>query len=214
LDLRHDLIAKGHKFATKSDTEVLVHLYEEEGAAGIKRLRGMFAFAIWDSTRRRLTLARDPFGKKPLYYSVLPRGIYFGSELKTLRVPDVPLELDHDALRLYFQLLYIPDPYTAYKSIRRLPAGSSLTYDASGTACIEKYWTFPVPSGEADTALSEEELCATVRTTFDRAVKARMLAADVPIGAFLSGGIDSGSVVASMALQSDAPVKTFSIGFE
>ena len=121
--LREDLIARGHRFRTNSDTETLVHLYEQEGPDGLKRVRGMFAFAIWDSRRRRLYLARDRFGKKPLYYAVLPDGLYFGSELECLREAGVPLEVDRDALRLYFQFNYIPDPYTAFRAIRKLPAG-------------------------------------------------------------------------------------------
>ena len=104
----------GHRFATNSDTETIVHLYEEEGVDGLTRLRGMFALAIWDARRRRLLLARDRFGKKPLYYAVLPHGIYFGSELKCLRAAGVPLEIDREALRLYFQFSYIPDPLTPF----------------------------------------------------------------------------------------------------
>jgi asparagine synthase (glutamine-hydrolysing) len=116
-------MAQGHRFQTASDTETLVHLYEQEGVAGLKRLRGMFAFAIWDAGRGRLLLARDRFGKKPLYYAVLPTGIYFGSEISCLRQAGVPLETDPEALRLYFQFNYIPDPLTAYRAIRRIPAG-------------------------------------------------------------------------------------------
>src|SRR6516162_616092 len=108
--LRRDLIAKGHQFATNSDTETLVHLYEEEGPAGVQRLRGMFAYAIWDSRQQKVLLARDRFGKKPLYYAATSRGLYFASELKCLRVAGVPLDIDQDALRLYFQFGYIPDP--------------------------------------------------------------------------------------------------------
>ena len=126
--LREDLIARGHRFRTNSDTETLVHLYEQEGPDGLKRVRGMFAFAIWDSRRRRLYLARDRFGKKPLYYAVLPDGLYFGSELECLREAGVPLEVDRDALRLYFQFNYIPDPYTAFRAIRKLPASGWLEY--------------------------------------------------------------------------------------
>ncbi len=109
-ELRSDLIGSGHRFATNSDTETLVHLYEEDGVAGIPRLRGMFAYAIWDGGRRDLLLVRDRFGKKPLYYAVTPRGLFFGSELKCLRAAGVPLELDHEALRLYFQFNTFPIP--------------------------------------------------------------------------------------------------------
>ncbi|HKY20054.1 MAG TPA: asparagine synthase (glutamine-hydrolyzing) [Vicinamibacterales bacterium] len=210
--LRTRLIAQGHTFRTASDTEVLIHLYEQEGTDGLASLRGMFAFAIWDSRKRRLFLARDRFGKKPLYYAHLPQGFYFGSELKCLRLPGIPLDLDREALQLYFQFRYIPDPYTPHTAIRRLPAGSWLTYDVEGRVASARYWRLPPPA-VGPSVSSEEEAASCLRSTLDEAVKLRMIA-DVPLGAFLSGGIDSSSVVASMALQSSAPVKTFSIGFE
>ena len=128
-ELRSSLIRSGHRFHTQSDTEVLVHLYEEQGVDGIQRLRGMFAFAIWDSRRRSLLLARDRFGKKPLYYAALPQGLYFGSELKCLRAAGVPLEHDREALQLYFLLGYIPDPWTPYLAIRKLAPGGWLRCD-------------------------------------------------------------------------------------
>jgi asparagine synthase (glutamine-hydrolysing) len=217
-ELRADLIHSGHRFRTNSDTEVLVHLYEEEGVDGIQRLRGMFAYAIWDSRDRTLLLVRDRFGKKPLYYARLPEGLYFGSELKCLRAAGVPLHHDQQALQLYFLLNYIPDPYTPYLAIRKLAPGGWLRYRAAaGTEDARTtegcYWTLPAPAEQASSALTEAEAHDSLRETFDRAVKMRMLS-DVPLGAFLSGGIDSTSVVASMALQSPRPVKTFSIGFE
>jgi asparagine synthase (glutamine-hydrolysing) len=210
--LRANLIARGHQFRTASDTETLIHLYEEEGVEGLRRLRGMFAFAIWDARRNRLFLARDRFGKKPLYYTVLPTGIYFGSELSCLRAAGVPLEPDPEALRLYFQFNYIPDPMTAYRGVRRLPAGSWLTYEA-GQVRQGTYWQQPVPAAEPAPGLTHADTIVKVREKFDEAVRIRMIA-DVPLGAFLSGGIDSSSIVASMAMQSPDPVKTFSIGFE
>src|ERR1035437_6593355 len=143
-ELRAGLMARGHRFQTSSDTETLVHLYEEEGGEGPKRLRGMFAFAIWDARQSRLLLARDRFGKKPLYYAVLPTGIYFGSEISCLRTAGVPLETDPEALRLYFQFNYIPDPLTAYRAIRRVPAGGWLTYQR-GAVQQGRYWQMPVP---------------------------------------------------------------------
>jgi asparagine synthase (glutamine-hydrolysing) len=211
--LRADLIARGHGFETNSDTETLVHLYEQEGPDGLKRLRGMFAFAIWDSRRRRLFLARDRFGKKPLYYAVLPEGLYFGSELECLREAGVPLDMDREALRLYFQFNYIPDPRTAFRAVRKLPAGGWLEYSQDGTLREGIYWKLPAPASEPPPGLTESAARLKLRDQFDEAVRIRMLA-DVPLGAFLSGGIDSSSVVASMALQSPEPVKTFSIGFE
>ena len=212
-ELRAWLQERGHHFETQSDTETLVHLYEEEGPAGVARLRGMFAYAIWDARLRRLFLARDRFGKKPLYYAALPRGLYFGSEISCLREAGVPLDADREALQLYFQFNYIPDPRSAYTAIRKLPAGCWMTYDAAGGIRQECYWKLPLPATEGPAGMSEEEAEARLREKFDEAVRIRMIA-DVPLGAFLSGGIDSSSVVASMALQSREPVKTFSIGFE
>jgi asparagine synthase (glutamine-hydrolysing) len=211
--LRADLIARGHRFHTHSDTETLVHLYEEEGIEGLHRLRGMFAFCIWDARRRKMLLVRDRFGKKPLYYAQLPQGLYFGSELKCLRAAGVPLEIDRDALRLYFQFNNIPDPYSIFRSIRKLEPGGWLECDDRGTVRTGRYWKLPAPVAETPPDFSEEEMCQRIREKFDEAVRIRMIA-DVPLGAFLSGGIDSSSVVASMALQSEDRVKTFSIGFE
>jgi asparagine synthase (glutamine-hydrolysing) len=211
-ELRADLMARGHQFRTASDTETLVHLYEEEGVEGLKRLRGMFAFAIWDARQSRLLLARDRFGKKPLYYAVLPNGIWFGSEISCLRQAGVPLDTDPEALRLYFQFNYIPDPLTAYRAIRRVPAGGWLTYER-GAVQQGRYWQMPVPVAEPAPGFTHAAAVIRVREKFDEAVRIRMIA-DVPLGAFLSGGIDSSSVVASMALQSPEPIKTFSIGFE
>ena len=211
--LRAELSRQGHKFQTCSDTEVLVHLYEEEGPCGLSRLRGMFAFALWDSRKRRLLLARDRFGKKPLYFAALPDGFFFGSELKCLQLPNVPLDIDREALKLYFQFRYIPDPYTAFLAIRRLPAGSWLTCDVEQKLTHGRYWKLPAPNANGHESLNDTDVADVLRSKFDEAVKIRMMA-DVPLGAFLSGGLDSSSVVASMAIQSADPVKTFSIGFE
>ena len=212
-DLRDDLLARGHHLATQSDTETIVHLYEDEGPAAVARLRGMFAIALWDARRRRLLLARDRFGKKPLYYAVLPHGLYFASELKCFRGLDIPFETDSEALRYYFQFGYIPDPASPFRAIRKLPPGGWLTYDANGAVTQERYWTLPAPATHPAKGDTEAGLRDRVREVFDESVRIRMIA-DVPLGAFLSGGIDSSSVVASMALQSPDPVKTFSIGFE
>ncbi len=216
-ELRADLIARGHRFRTNSDTETIVHLYEQMGPEGLARLRGMFAFCIWDARNRKLFLARDRFGKKPLYYAALPEGLYFASELKCLRAAGVPLEEDQDALRLYFQFGYIPDPYSAFRGVRKLMPGCWLEYSiddrGSGVLRQGRYWRMPeFKSGEAE-RIGEAETRTRLRESFDEAVRMRMIA-DVPLGAFLSGGIDSSLVVASMALQSSSPVKTFSIGFE
>jgi len=212
-ELRDDLIARGHHFTTNSDTEVLVHLYEEEGTEGLHRLDGMFAFCIWDARARKILLVRDRFGKKPLYYAQTPSGFYFGSELKCLRVAGVPLDLDTEALRLYFQFTYIADPYSPFRAIRKLMPGCWIEYSADGTIKEGRYWRLPAFSEENRTGLTQQQTRERLRELFDKAVRARMIA-DVPLGAFLSGGIDSSLVVASMAMQSSEPVKTFSIGFE
>jgi asparagine synthase (glutamine-hydrolysing) len=212
-ELRASLSRNDHRFRTNSDTEVLVHLYEEEGVAGLERLRGMFACAIWDSRDRSLLLARDRFGKKPRYYAARPQGLYFGSELKCLRAAGVPMEYDREALQLYFLLGYVPDPWTSYLAIRKLPPGGWLRCAEDGRIDQGRYWTLPVAAEQTPHGFSELEAADYVRQVFDQAVKLR-LTADVPLGAFLSGGIDSTSVVASMALQSAQVVKTFSIGFE
>jgi asparagine synthase (glutamine-hydrolysing) len=185
---------------------------------GLGRLRGMFACAIWDSRRRSLLLVRDRFGKKPLYYAALSGlggrdGLYFGSELKCLRAAGVPLEHDREALQLYFLLGYIPDPWTPYVAIRKLAPGGWLRCNFDGRIEQGRYWSCPRRLNALPAGLSELEACNYVRNVFDQAVKMRLIS-DVPVGAFLSGGIDSTSVVASMALQSPHPVKTFSIGFE
>jgi asparagine synthase (glutamine-hydrolysing) len=211
--LRSDLLARGHRLATHSDTETIVHLYEDEGPAAVARLRGMFAIALWDARRRRLLLARDRFGKKPLYYAIVPHGIYFASEMKCFRGLDIPFETDTEALRFYFQFGYIPDPASPFRAIRKLPPGGWLTYDSDGTVTQERYWKLPAPATQASPGATEASVRNRVREVFDESVRIRMIA-DVPLGAFLSGGIDSSSVVASMALQSPDPVKTFSIGFE
>jgi asparagine synthase (glutamine-hydrolysing) len=212
-ELRRDLANRGHCFRTNSDTETIVHLYEDLGVECFDRLRGMFACAIWDSRSRSLVLSRDRFGKKPLYYSALPRGVWFGSEISCLRAAGVPLELDKQALRFYFPFSYIPDPLSAFRAVRKLMPGHWMRIDGAGRLSEAAYWTLPVPAERAPAGLTEQEACNRIRELFDESVRIRMLA-DVPLGAFLSGGLDSSSVVASMALQSSAPVRTFSIGFE
>src|SRR3984893_17172053 len=212
-DLRQDLIQRGHHFATNSDTETLVHLYEEEGTEGLQRLRGMFAYCIWDSRKQTILLVRDRFGKKPLYYAQTPSGFYFASELKCLRAAGVPLDIDRDALRLYFQFGYIADPYSPFRSIRKLMPGCWIECSTAGELRQGRYWRLPPFSEDNQTGLTEAETREQLCQLFDESVRIRMIA-DVPLGAFLSGGIDSSLVVASMALQSPEPVKTFSIGFE
>jgi asparagine synthase (glutamine-hydrolysing) len=213
-DLRARLESHGHVFRTRSDTETLVHLYEQDGVEGFAALRGMFAFAIWDARRRQMLLVRDRFGKKPLYYAETPRGLFFASELKCLHVPGVPSEIDDEALRLYFLFGYIPDPYSPYREVRKLMPGCWLRYScATGHLETGRYWRLPAFAGAETTGHDRPATLARLRESFDEAVRLRM-ESDVPLGAFLSGGIDSSLVVASMARQSSQPVRTFSIGFE
>jgi asparagine synthase (glutamine-hydrolysing) len=211
--LRELLRGRGHRFATNSDTETLVHLHEEEGVEGISRLRGMFAYAIWDRGAQTLTLARDRFGKKPLYYAQTGEGFYFASELKCLSAVTGPFDVDEEALRLYLQFGYIPDPWTPFRQVRKLPAGSWLRTSPGGAVQEGRYWRVPEPLEQAEPGFSRQDAIEEIRRVFDEAVKLRMIA-DVPLGAFLSGGIDSSLVVASMARQSAAPIRTFSIGWK
>ncbi len=212
-ELHRDLAGRGHRFTTVSDTETLLHLHEEDGVGGLHKLRGMFAYALWDARRQELLLVRDRFGKKPLYYAHLPNGLFFASEIKSLRAAGIPLPTNPEALKLYFLLGYIPEPYSAYQTVRKLEPGSWLLYRADGSVSRGRYWNMPEPESREPAGFSPEDACQRVRETFDEAVRLRLIA-DVPLGAFLSGGIDSSLVVASMARQSRDPVKTFSIGFE
>jgi len=212
-ELRQRLMAQGHRFRTNSDTETLVHLYEQDGTEGLKELRGMFAFCIWDARKRQVMLVRDRFGKKPLYYAETDKGLFFGSELKCLRAADVPLELDEEALRLYFQFSYIPEPRSPFRAIKKLRPGSWMIWSANGPARHGVYWKLPAPAAEAPEGMTQEQARQAIREVFDESVRIRMIA-DVPLGAFLSGGIDSSAVVAAMAMQSREPVRTFSIGFK
>jgi asparagine synthase (glutamine-hydrolysing) len=207
--LHVDLVAKGHRFATKSDTEVIVHAYEEFGDRCPEYFNGMFAFALWDVTRRRLLLARDHVGIKPLYYWVGKDQIVFGSELKSVIThPSVPREIDLWALDQFLTLEYIPTPRTIFKGINKLPAGHRLIYE-KGQAQIEQYWDIP----ERATPTDEGTIIEVLTGLIDDSVKMQLMS-DVPLGAFLSGGIDSSTVVASMSRSSNLPVRTFSIGFD
>jgi asparagine synthase (glutamine-hydrolysing) len=210
-ELREELQSRGHRFATNSDTETIVHAYEEFGAACVDRLRGMFAFAIWDDRAKTVFIARDRVGKKPLYYSITRGGtLVFGSELKSLlEHPDVERKISPQALDAYFSLGYVPDPICIFENIEKLPPGHHLTF-TNKRLTVERYWDFRYESngnGHKATDYLEE-----LRELLDEAVKLRLVS-DVPLGAFLSGGIDSSTVVGLMARHMDQPVKTFSIGF-
>ena len=209
LELRDALEKKGHRFTTRSDTEVIVHLYEEEGPECVRRLRGMFALAIWDGRREQLFLCRDRVGKKPIYYACANDTLYFASEIQALyNVPGIAKEIDYTALDLYLTYCYIPSPHTIYKGIRKLPPAHYLTMDATGVR-VSRYWT---PDYKRKTVMTYEEAQRELVRILTDAVRLRLIS-DVPLGAFLSGGVDSATVVALMSRLSDAPVKTFSIGF-
>lgn len=209
-ELRAELEGRGHRFATNGDTETIVHLYEQLGERCVERLQGMFAFAIWDARRRRLVIARDRVGKKPLFYSVRAGALSFSSEIRSLlRDPEVSRELDHGALDCYLRYQYVPAPLSAFRDIRKVPPASILVYE-DGQASIENYWRlrYDVPAPD----LAPDEVHERIRELIRAATRKRMIA-DVPLGVFLSGGIDSSAVVAAMAEASSEPVKTFSIGF-
>lgn len=217
-ELREELVAKGVKFRTKCDTEVIVNLYEVYGTEFVKKLRGMFVFGIYDRKKDRLILARDHVGIKPLYYSLKPgnKNLVFGSEIKTiLQFPGISREIDHEALDFFLSLEYIPAPFSIFKHIRKLPAGHILVYEKGMTGPkIESYWEVNKPFTDGppkppDFEALKEEFHALLKES----VKMRMIS-DVPLGAFLSGGIDSSAIVSAMAGLSDSKIKTFSIGFE
>ena len=209
-DLHDKLKGRGHQFRTSSDTECIIHLYEEMGADCVNELRGQFAFAIWDTKKDRLVLARDRMGQKPLYYTIHDGTLYFSSELGSLLqgLPQRP-EIDLQAIDLYLSLQYIPDPLTAYQGIFKLPPAYTLVWQG-GQIHLEEYWTLPF---EPKWNQPQAELEEMLRENLREAVRVRMIA-DVPLGAHLSGGIDSSIIVALMAEMSSQPVKTFSVGFE
>jgi asparagine synthase (glutamine-hydrolysing) len=207
--LRQELQSRGHKFRTHSDTEVILHLYEEHGTACVKLLRGMFAFALWDERCNSLFLARDRLGQKPLVYAQTTHGLIFASEIKSLlRHPDITPEVDLVALHHYLTYQYVPSPYTMFRGIHKLPPAHTLVCQQGGTT-IERYWELRFRYAR----LSQQEYMEESLRLLAEATRLRLIS-DVPLGAFLSGGIDSSAVVAMMARLSTGPVKTFSIGFE
>ncbi len=212
-ELRAELVARGHRFETRTDTEAIVHLYEEEGERCVERLRGMFGLAIWDSRDRSLTLARDRVGKKPLHYALAGGAFVFGSEIKSLlRHPAVKREVDFEAISDFLTFGYVPDPRTAFKDIHKLPPGHTLTFK-DGRIRLRRYWNFNYAGdGRAEAPPNENEYLERLRELLAESVRVR-LESEVPLGAFLSGGIDSSVVVALMSREMSQPVKTFSIGF-
>jgi asparagine synthase (glutamine-hydrolysing) len=203
----------GHKFSTRCDTEVIVHAYEEFGDECVKYLNGMFAFALWDTARRRLLLARDRFGIKPLYYTLSKKQLVFGSELKALLAhPAVERKLDFVALDEYLSFEYVPTPRTIIKDVKKLPPGYRLSFSESGLS-IESYWDLSLSKSERKPPVSWRDYKGRLRQKLEEAVEKEMVS-DVPIGVLLSGGIDSSTILAMMAKHAPGNVKSFSIAFE
>jgi len=210
VELRRALLARGHRFYTATDTETIVHLYEEYGTACVTRLRGMFAFALWDARRGRLLLARDRLGIKPLYYAQVDGRLLFASEVKALlALPEIDVRLDWGAVRHLFTFLTTPLTTSIVAGVRKLEAGHTLVASLDGRQRLERYWNLAFAP---DHAHGEAYFVERLRERLDECVRLHMVS-DVPLGAFLSGGIDSSAVVASMARQTGRPIKTFSIGF-
>ena len=213
-ELRRELQSKGHRFASNTDTEVVIHLYEQEGADCVHRLKGMFAFAVCDlrSGRPELFLARDHFGVKPFYYAHHGRKLAFASEVKALlHVPEIEAEIDLESLHQYLTFLWVPDPKTMFRGIQKLPAGHCATF-REGELKIRQYWDLSFPRAGARYSRSEADLADEVRERFRQSVEEQMVS-DVPIGAFLSAGLDSSSIVAMMCRATKQPVRTYTITF-
>lgn len=209
MEIRHALMERGHVFSTNSDTETILHAYEEWEEACVNRLRGMFAFAIWDAKNETLFLSRDRFGIKPLFYSHYDGIFTFASEIKALLCdPMFKRSIDREALASYFLFSYIPAPLSIYQHINKLPPGHSLIVK-NGQITIRKYWDLEF---KPDRRKKESDFIAEYKELLKESVKIRLMS-DVPLGAFLSGGIDSGAVVALMSAESRTPVNTFTIGF-
>lgn len=214
-ELREDLISRGHVFRTSSDTEVIVHLYEEHGEDCVRFLRGMFAIALWDHKRRRLLLLRDRLGQKPMYYRCDEGRLLFASELKALlQAPGVPREVDPQAIDLFLTYQYVPHPRSILKGFHKLPPGHRAIYEG-GRLSVEPYWSPPYAPDEESRklrTLDAGQWRQALRDTLTESVRLRMRS-DVPLGAFLSGGVDSTIISGLMQTLSDRPIHTFSIGF-
>jgi asparagine synthase (glutamine-hydrolysing) len=210
--LRRELEAKGHKYISRSDTETIIHLYEEKGLECVRNLDGMFAFAIWDAKKRRLFLARDRIGKKPLYYASRNGALIFASEIKAiLPYPGMERDIDVTAMYHYLTFYVAPSPSTLFKGINKLPPGFYMVCDERGNITRERYWDAIVPAGKENQP--EEYYVKGIRELLTESVRKRMMS-DVPFGVFLSGGIDSSTNVALMSRLMDRPVETFSVGFK
>jgi asparagine synthase (glutamine-hydrolysing) len=211
-ELQQRLRSRGHMFSTSSDTEVIVHLYEDMGEDCVNELRGMFAFAIWDSARQRLFIARDRLGIKPVYYTDQNGSLIFGSEIKALLAhPEVKASLDLQGLSHYISLKYVPAPETMFSGIRALPPAHTLTCDRNGIE-IKSYWNLSF-GGNKQSRPNEEACAEQLEALLHESVQLHLMS-DVPFGAFLSGGVDSSLIVALMQQVMNVPVKTFSVGFQ
>ncbi len=210
--LREELIGLGHTFASQGDTEVIVNGYKQWGDEVIGRLRGMFAFALWDSRQSRLVLARDRMGQKPMRYAWHDGKLLFGSEIKALLAwPGMCREANLEAIHHYLAFRAVPAPFTAFKGIHHLEPAHYMVVESDGSSRTARYWSMPEPGTASPRPMAE--LAEEITSRFDEAVRLRLVA-DVPLGAFLSGGVDSALVVAAMARATDKPVKTFTIGFK
>jgi len=210
IELRQELLLHGHQFKTQSDTEVIVHAYEQWGLDCVNRLNGMFAFALWDSQKRELLLARDHLGIKPLYYVELGDRILFASEIKAiLEDSQCPREVDLRALGQLFSLRYVPSANTLFRGIKKLPAGHRMILSASGPR-IERFWT---TKPALNSAKDEAALIEEYQELLQDAVRIQMRS-DVPVGLFLSSGVDSSTILALMTRHAAQPIRTFTIGFE
>jgi asparagine synthase (glutamine-hydrolysing) len=214
-ELRAELVAAGHQFRSNTDTEVIVHGYEQWGNDVVRRLRGMFSFALWDQRLRKMLMATDHLGKKPLFYSLASRRLVFASEIKAILKAGIPAELDPVALHDYLTYLYFPYPSTAYKHVRKMAPGSAMEIqvgaDGELRQFVWKYWDAAQAAG-SPLQLSERDTIERARELMEEAVKLRLIS-DVPLGLFLSGGLDSSAITAFAAKHSPERVKTFTIGF-
>ena len=209
IELRKELEKKGHKFYTNSDSEVIVHMYEEEGVDCVKRFNGQFAFAIWDDGRRRLFIARDRMGIKPLYYALVDKVFFFASEIKAiLQYKEFPKRINYVALNNFFTYRFIHGKITALQDVQKLEPGHYLTYDKAHGLKINQYWDFDFRPGHE----SIQHYIHKFRSLLKDSVKKRLIS-DVPLGAFIGGGIDSNSIIAYMAEFIQEPIKTFTLGF-
>ncbi len=210
--LRRELESKGYQFRSNSDTEAVLYLYQEYGPDCLRHLNGMFAIAIWDNARQQLFLARDHFGIKPLYYCHEGKRLAFASEVKALlQVPGMPRRINFTALHQYLTFLWVPDPLTMFDGIYKLPAGHYAVFENADIKLVQ-YWDLVFPGSQYDFKTDETELAVELQERFSASVRAQMLS-DVPLGAFLSAGLDSSSIVAAMAKDTSQPVRTFTVAF-